>query len=374
MYPLLGAFVAGSSYALWLALEDGRRRHWVAYGLLVVGALYTHHFAWLSLAGQVAYVLACHRSPSILKQLGLILVLVALAYAPGVPLLLTEFGTARGMPILRPPFNFNTLTDAFALMSFGGNILGMGTYWRTGSIPLDARGPLLVPFLLLMVAGTAGVPGWRKRLFLLAYWLIPMGTVALISPKWNFFYPRYFSYVLPPVVILLAAGMLHVSNAMRGRQRVATLAGLLIFVASFQVPALLIALKDDRFHGWRPAADLVAAKVDPSDFLLFIPAFGRIPFEYYFRGPQRRATLNPVELLHAREKEGGVVMLKPDNLVGLAKRHPHLWVIATVPLGYEARMRMNKLLTPHFKELEGTQFGIVYAFRWKSLRYEPPSS
>src|SRR3990172_6345323 len=61
MYPFLMLFGGGASYALWLALAEGRRRHWIAYVLCMVLALYTHHFGVLLLVAHGVYVVGVHR-------------------------------------------------------------------------------------------------------------------------------------------------------------------------------------------------------------------------------------------------------------------------------------------------------------------------
>jgi len=42
------------------------------------------------------------------------------------------------------------------------------------------------------------------------------------------------------------------------------------------------------------------------------------------------------------------------------------WIIATVPIGYEARVQVAKVLAPYFREVDGKAFGLVYAFLWDS--------
>src|SRR3989304_709792 len=62
MYPFLMLFGVGASYALWLALAEGRRRYWMGYVLCLVLALYTHHFAVLLLLAHGGYVLGVYRA------------------------------------------------------------------------------------------------------------------------------------------------------------------------------------------------------------------------------------------------------------------------------------------------------------------------
>ena len=46
-----------------------------------------------------------------------------------------------------------------------------------------------------------------------------------------------------------------------------------------------------------------------------------------------------------------------------------MWIVATIPIGYEARKEINKLLVPVFREVEGRSFGLVFTFLWESRVY-----
>src|SRR3990172_2789750 len=159
MYPFLTLFGLGASYALWLALEEGRRRHWTAYVLLMVLALYTHHFAFLLLAAQAVYVLGAHRTRTAVRGWLRALAAVAVAYLPLVPMFLAQFATGRGWPNFRPAFGLRALTDMMGMFSFGGGLFGMGTYFRVGALPLEYRPSILLPFALLALAGAVGLEG-----------------------------------------------------------------------------------------------------------------------------------------------------------------------------------------------------------------------
>jgi len=217
MYPFLMLFGVGASYALWLALAEGRRRYWMGYVLCLVLALYTHHFAVLLLLAHGVYVLGIHRERQAMRAWLFAVAVVVILYLPLVPMLVTQVSTARAWPNFRPPFGLRAITDMFGMFSFGGGLFGMGTYFRRGSLPLEDRGAILLPFALLLFAGAAGLEGSRRRVFTLTYWLLPVATVALVSFRWNMFYERYFSFVLPAFYVLLAAGVTHLAGFARGK-------------------------------------------------------------------------------------------------------------------------------------------------------------
>ncbi len=210
--------------------------------------------------------------------------------------------------------------------------------------------------------------GWRKRLFLLAYWAVPVATVALISLGWNIYYERYFSFVLPPFAILLAGGVFYVTESLRPPAGRVAVVSLLALLASFNVPALVDVYRQPPTYDWRGAAARVTKAARPDDFLLFIPAFARIPFLYYFQGPQRRAALNP-NVSPKNPDKIDLVASDIEKMKAIARRHPRMWIAATIPIGYNTRKEIAKVLAPAFREIDGRQYGQVYIFLWESRLY-----
>jgi 4-amino-4-deoxy-L-arabinose transferase-like glycosyltransferase len=368
MYPFLTVFGLGAAYGLWLALEEGKGRHWVAYVIFTLLALSTHYFALLLVLTQGLYVLFVHRSRAAMRTWVRCLGLAAVAYLPLLPMVFTQLTTARAWPDIRPPFGIGVLTDVMGMWSFGGGLFGMGTYFRRSVLPLEARFTILLPFVFIIIAGVAGLPGWRRRAYLLGYWLLPVLTIAAVSLRWNLFYERYFSFVLPPFAILLAAGVFRAADTLRGSGRVVATVSLLAVLAAFTLPALAPAHRVGPAYNWRGAAGYITARAQPSDFLLFVPAFARIPFEYYFQGHQARSSLNPPQV-----PTGAGTALKADvdtqALTAVSRQHPRMWIIATIPVRYEARMQIARALAPYFREIEGKDFGLVYTFLWESRLY-----
>jgi uncharacterized membrane protein len=377
MYPFLTLFALASMYSLWLAIEEGRPRHWIAYAGTTLLALASHHFAFLLLPAQGLLILGPGRSPQVARKWLWALLAMTVLYLPYVPSLVSQMRVARNWPDIRPPFNVGAVTDLLGLLGYGGGSFAMGTYFHRGLLPLAQRLPLLLPFVLLPAVGVAALDGWRKRVLLLGYWLVPIAAVSIVSLRWNIFYERYFSFVLPPFAIVMAAGVLAAGGAWPRISRIAT-AAILLILTTYTAPALADLYRAPAPYNWRAAAQHVAGRVRPRDLLLFIPAYGRIPFDYYYRGPQARVTLNPKRVLGAKVALGdsATAEVRADQgtvlIATLAQRHPRLWIIATLPIGYEARKEVGRVLAPYFREVEGLDFGGVFTFLWESRRYARP--
>lgn len=364
MYPFLTAFILAASYALWVALERGRRRHWIAYGACMLLGFYTHNFAFLVAAAHALYVLRFHRKSPQLRAWALALAAAVILYLPWLPSVFPQLATLRSWPNIRGPFTLTNLTDLIGMLSFGGELFGMGTYFRLGVLGPEYRAALLLPFLLLATFGAARL-GAGKRFYVLSYLVVPVGVVGLISLWWNIFYQRYFSFVLPPFVILLAAGVFAVADAVQGPRRRAAAVSLLLVVASFNGPALVDLYRAKHAYDWRGAAQHVSAHARADDFILYIPAFARIAFEYYYRGGQQRMSINPGQVLEHR-KFRFTTTVDVERMAAIARNHPRMWIVATFPIGYEARMQIAEVMAPHFRETEGKDFGLVYTFLWES--------
>ena len=377
MYPFLMLFGLGASYALWLALEEGRRRQWIAYVLLMVLALYTHYFALLLLAAQGVYVLGAHRTKAAVRGWLLALTAVALAYLPLVPTLWTQLATARAFPGFQRPFAFRALTELLGLLSYGGSLFGTGTYYRRGILPVGYEAAILLPFLLLALCGLPGLRTGRARAFVGSSGLVPIMVVTLISLRWNIFQERYFSFILPPFAILLAAGVGYLAGALRGQLRLVAPGAILVALLLFNAAALRAVYQDQPFYDWRGAARFVMARAAADDFVLYIPAYVGIPFEYYFQGPQARTDLSPdVVLGVAHLAARGRLLLRtsvpPAQMAAIARAHPRMWMIASVGLGAPMRLRIAQALEPYFLQTGGATFALVDATLWQSRLYGKP--
>jgi uncharacterized membrane protein len=380
MYPLLTLLVLASSYVLWLGVEEGGRRPWVAYAVLTALALYTHHFGFLVVAAHAVFVLSS-ATPTARRAWGVALLAAAVLYLPLLPMLYAQFFTARAWPDLRPPFGAGQFTDLLGMLSFGGGILGMGSYFSSGAQRLEARIPVLLPFALLIAFGIIGLRNRRARALAVLQAFAPIAAISLLSLRWNLYYARYFSFTLPAFAILLAAGVFAVADAVR-THRVTALAATLAVVASFLLPSLAEVYRTRAQFDWRAMAAHVSARARPDDFILFIPAFARIPFEYYFRGPQRRMSLNPEALIRRGVRASAsdptyrhvlfAAQADPEKMEAIARAHPRMWIVATVPIGLEARKQIAARLAPYFREVDGRGFGYVYAFLWESRVYRTP--
>ncbi len=377
-YPFITLFGVGAAYALWRATDDGQPRYWLAYAGCLTLAIYTHHFSLLLVPAFGAYVLSLPQARAAWKRWVLWTAGAGLAYLPMVPWTVAQYATARAWPEIRPAFDVVFLTDLLGMFDFGGQLFGMGTYYRRGILPLEYRAAILLPFLFLVAAGVWGLRHARQRSFLLTYLIVPVSITAIISLRWHLFFERYFSFVLPPFFILLASGALALSDAARPATRRVTMAGLLVYLLAFTAPSLGAVYGAAPTFDWRGAGQHVTGAAQGSDFVLYVPAFTRIPFEYYFQGPQARMGLNPQEVLsvHRQAAEGKLLLrtaVDPKRMRTIALTHPRVWMVASVGLGTDVRAQLAESLAPFFRRSDERMFGLVAVSLWESrLHGKPP--
>lgn len=348
MYPLLGLVTLGSWAALLRAVE-GARPAWIGYVAATAAMLYTHYLGLVTVLAQGLFVLATtpRARPSWLASQLAVVVL----WSPWAPTFFDSLFLRVGAPLFRPPVGLDTVTDVLGLLSFGGYAFGFPGYQVSGWSPAWFQALVLVPFVAVLVVGFGGLAA-RPRAFwlLLAYLVLPLVTVFAISLRYNIIYARYFSYLVAPFAIVLAAGLLHASAWVgMSSRRLAVLGGLLVLVV-VQAWVLDEYYVNPRFavYNWRAAARLVASAAGPDDVVLVTPGYTYVAFEYYFRGRQRVLAMTPVELLDAGAQR---VIIDPGPDPGtrpffraLATRHPVVWLVATTPAYPNVRERFLKAM------------------------------
>ena len=377
MYPLLGLLALGSWASLGLAIRTGKARHWALYTVCGVLMLYTHYFGFLVLGSQALYLAPRWRHDRrTLRDAALAFATVAVLFSPWIPAILAQAASGRVSPTFRPPADTHALSTLLALFGFGGELFGLGGYFSTVYAPAWREVLVAAPILGLLGAGVYALRGERAWL-LVCYLAAPIAAAFLVSQRVNVFYPRYFSFLAPAFALLLAAGIDHAVSALVGltkrglENRSTALAGCTLVVLLLNAPVINgFTRVDYAVHDWRGAAELVTAAAGPEDYLLFVPGFAQISFDYYFKGSQERYKLWPVEIFQmVGAKRAADPAISKAWARTLAEDHPRIWIIATVPLPGSAYIRLRTLLEDDFGVGQAWDFHSVYVFDLPSRHY-----
>lgn len=362
MYPFLTLWVVAASLLLVQALEGGRPGAWAAYAGVLALAFYTHYLAFLLIPAHAAVVAHQRQWPPV-RAWGAAVVLAGILFAPWLPAVVGHVVSGKGWPAHRPPLSVHAVTDLWGLLVFGGGAFNMGTPFRTGTLPLVYQGPLLFPVGVLAVAGALSLRG-PARATVLAVCGMPVLALAL-SLRWHIYYARYFVFVSPAVAVLVAGGVVGLARALVPSTRLAVATALVALVPlSYSAVGLLAYYQAPSIQNWRAAGQHLAARIGPRDVVLFVPAIATVA-RYYVRAVPAWLALEPGEILHPQVvADGGA--LSRQRLTVLAQRHPRLWIVATAPVGIRARVRLQEILAPYYRERAGWDFSGVYVFEWAS--------
>jgi mannosyltransferase len=376
MYPLLGLLALISWSSLRRGVQAPRVWPWLVYVVSSALMLYTHYFGFLVLGSQILYLLplARHNRRTLLPA-ALAVGTIAVLFLPWVPTFVVHATSGRAYPTFRQPVGPGVVVDLLALYGFGGELFGAAGYFHGAVLPLWKESFLVAPILCLISIGAYAIRGERARC-LLCYWAAPVAMALVLSIRHNLFYTRYFSFLAPAFALLGAsgiaavAGMLVRAGGSRAQGRSAIMASL--------VAALLIAntpvINGYRWRGagdynWRDAAAFVSRKAGTNDYLVFVPGFAHIPFEYYYKGHLGRYELTPVETYRSVRMEIPPTMVDPVWARSLAEAHPRLWIVATMPLTGRSFERLGDLLGASFMPERAWDFNDVYIFALTSRLY-----
>jgi mannosyltransferase len=328
MYGLLTATALASWWALWSSMAEPRPRTWVGYTLAVAAMVYTHYYGFFVLGAQAAFVL-WRRTPTAVwrRWLGSLAGAGALL-AIWAPALIRQLTSGRAWPSFRVPLGSALLVDTFAAMTVGQPIL---QHWGPQLTVIATGGFVWLAIAAFVGALYAIVVAARKRpvveadglRLLLCAAVVPPTLAFLISFGLNVYAPRYLLFIVPPIALLMAAGVARADFARGVGFVIACLvlaANLAGTVGFYRQPRL------DVFD-WRYVARELAAATRADDAIVFLPGLSRIPIDYYFRGPQPRIPLTP-EGSDAVGPGGARI----PEIASSLRAHPRVWIVTVQPV------------------------------------------
>jgi len=259
-YTLLVFLCALSSW-LWVrCMDEPTPRNWQLYTLASILTVYSHFYGilvvlaqWLSLA-----LMPRENRPggSPLRYLRFF----AYGMLP-IAIFLWRAGTEPLSWLQRP--NGPILRHFFQSLAGNGGAILLGLYILSWIAAAYAR------------LRSEQTRRWRYD-FLFVWLAFPIVAVVAVSQFKSVFLARYLIVCLPASVLLAAAGISRLRNAVQ--------AGLLLAIVALSVSGVYAYYQRDFDVGrddWRGATQYVLAHTEPGDGIFFYTAPGRMPFEYY---------------------------------------------------------------------------------------------
>jgi hypothetical protein len=320
-YAMVVFFAALASWLLAKNLQEPCSAHWGMYAVVCALAAYSHLYAVLLVPAHAISILSWRRDEipwrkvvGSLLAFGVLVIPIAI-FIFAIYILKTGSPPKLWFPPLQP--------DSLLLLG----VYFSGVYGRTLlSLDVFAVGIAALGAAGARHGGEHTGNAWSYTL--LFSWLIaPVVTVVTVSLVKPLFVPRFLSFCLPALLLLVAVGI--------NRFRPVILSwGLFVAISTCSIFA------DVRYYqydfemsrpDWRAANLYVFEHAQPGDSIFFCEPAAEAPFGFYSR-LQKSTSLTP-KTLHAHwlEIERGLnpVDVKPEDLVGV----PGTNLRATPPTG-----------------------------------------
>jgi uncharacterized membrane protein len=273
MYILLALLVTLSAGLTWRLLHGGRQ--WVWHGVCTALALYTHYFAVFVVLAENVYVLAwmVGQPASRRRWLGVrwlgLQAAVALAFVPWLPVTVSQ---AR--------FHQMRWVSPATWAKVGGTplllVLGEAGLGPLGVVVFAGLGLAVVLLLWREWQAGLGTKLWSYA-FTLVWFVVPYGTVALLSLARPVFQSKQMLMLLTPLLVLLSAALLRLPRL----GQLVLVGALAWLVASSLGTMYRVETKD----GWREASAYIEERYQAGDVLYFNPAAGILTLEAYLIQP-----------------------------------------------------------------------------------------
>jgi mannosyltransferase len=260
-YALTLMLVTASSDFLVRAADDSRRADWVLYVATAALAVWSHLFAGLVVAAQLAWLFiarpASWRTTTALSgALGLLLLPLGLAIVLGGQEAQLDWLTRPGPQKLPGLVLWFVESKATLVVYFFGAAFALGNTlatWRRGSSPWPSR-----------------------EAFLLLWLLLPPLVAFAASYAAPVYLYRYFLVCLPALVLLVSAGFARMRPLWLGVALAAAAFALSVRTVESCQPGCKI-----RHDDWRAAAQYLEARTRPGDAIVVYPAQVRTPLDHY---------------------------------------------------------------------------------------------
>jgi mannosyltransferase len=302
-YAMVVFFAVLATWLFTKNLQEPASARWGIYAALCALATYCHFFAALLVPAHAISLLSWRRIEIPWRKFGCSVLAYGAMILPIAIYVVLHTGTSPISWI--PPLEPESLLFLGVYFSgvYGGTLLSLDVL----AVGIAALGAARV-----RRSGEHTSDAWGYTL--LFSWLVaPVVMVVTVSLVKPIFVPRYLSFCLPALLLLVGVGICRVRPAIFSL-------GLIVAIS------LCCVLADIRYYqsdfdmhrqDWRAVTSYVFNHAQPGDAIFFCSPAGVVPFDYY-SGQQKSAALRPKTLNEDWPKTGNGQNpsdLKPQDLV-----------------------------------------------------------
>ncbi len=272
-YTLLMLLVTAASYSFVRGVQERSWRYWAAYCVCGALGIYTHFFAGLVLASHAVSLLFLPRREVPWRRLAASVAGMAVLL---VPLLL--FFLSRDVALIEWIKRPRLTALPGLLLDYSGSRTLLLAYGAAGAMALHRT-------VHLWRRRGIDVDAWGHALAW-SWFLLPVASAFLVSYIRPVFVPRYLIVSLPPLVILVGAGLAR----LRLRWLVPATSALLVV----SVPVAANAYKEQpEQEDFRAVTRHILANGTPDDAIFTYRPSGRTAIEYYLARQQVNGGVAP---------------------------------------------------------------------------------
>ena len=193
MYTMVIFLVFAATYFLQLAVDNGARKWWVIYAILIAAGMYTHYFAAFAWIAHVVYLFKIYGKKFFQKKIILTYAASIVMYLPWIPSFIAQTSTVQ---------------SGFWISK--ANAASFMDYWTEALLydkAANVQNWLLVLLIIVAIAIITLAIRYRKYLSMLfCLTMVPLAVLLLLSmpPLESMFISRYIVYAMVALSVLEA--------------------------------------------------------------------------------------------------------------------------------------------------------------------------
>ncbi|HSH17892.1 MAG TPA: glycosyltransferase family 39 protein [Candidatus Saccharimonadales bacterium] len=323
MYTMLVLVATLSQLFFVKLIQSQGKRGWLGYTLTALVGIYSHYFFFFSLLTQGIFYLLTRKQwvrGTFLRFAGLAGLLAA-AFTPWFLYFRAQGSASNTSPNLQTPSSVDFF-NVFSQFSFGFQTDVLNTI-------LVSPWPVLVIVALMSVRGGQRIT--RPVGYMIAAAFVPVLTAFIVSYALTpFFVSRYMIACVPPLLILTVWFISHYRRALYV-PIAGLMIGMMIATSYQQYTSAATPVKED----FKAAAAYINKHADASDIVVLSAPFTIYPFNYYYDGEARVATLPIWDRTVPGAIPGFEAAKLPEQVRQLNKDHQYVYLLLSSDQGYQ---------------------------------------